>query len=207
MVKTLQLPISDTFIISHTASLYINFHYCLISMEPLAQLQLPRPSPWENEFLPAKEPFTASFDLNTVINVSMLCSLCRVIQSWLQANWDLLRITRQDFEQSLDHCDTGLQLQRSFLNGCHLCTLIWHSFDPTSAYSFQKRIAEREEVIQRVLNAKNLKLAAYNKGTSGPTLRPYLTSLKHEVIHGEGIRLQCHKLMMEPFFLFYNLYE
>ncbi|KAF2654439.1 HET-domain-containing protein [Lophiostoma macrostomum CBS 122681] len=101
-------------------------------MEPLPQkarpIQSSKGEDEDVEFLPAKDPLAASYDLDAVVRPSIFCSLCQPIQSWLQANWIvLMRTEHQTTKKSFDHYDTGLKLQESFLSGCHLCTLIWYS--------------------------------------------------------------------------------
>jgi hypothetical protein len=120
-----------------TESSLLQLSSAFTSVESLSLPRPLRPLANYNEFLPAQEPYTASFDVNATVKPSVLCALCRPIRSWLQANW--FSSSQQSFDhfdtghrwnESFDHYDTGRQLEESFLNGCHLCTFIWHSFDP-----------------------------------------------------------------------------
>lgn len=61
---------------------------------------------------------------DAAVESSVLCTKCRAFASDLQAMHEI-----DADDRIFNHYDTGAQLQTSYLSGCHLCTLIWQSFE------------------------------------------------------------------------------
>ena len=124
------------------------------------------------------------------IKTSVLCSKCEPIRTWLAENWARLLIPNQKFEHIFNHYDDSRHLKQSALSGCHLCTLFWHNFDHKMVSSQALRLARREELLSQLSNGRQVQITAYNKGSSGPVLCPYLSIPYSESFRGETTPLR-----------------
>ncbi|KAH0541569.1 hypothetical protein FGG08_003981 [Glutinoglossum americanum] len=84
-----------------------------------------RPSVWPGQFVTIGSSNSVNTDVDAAVEPSILCSECRPVRSWLQEH--ATNDGYQNFSQSFDHYETGIALEKSYAEGCHLCTLIWLS--------------------------------------------------------------------------------
>lgn len=84
-------------------------------------LQPSRPIPWRGQFIPTISTDEAPCD---VVKPSVLCSKCEPIRSWVQENRNGI-VKGHGLEKYFPHYDSGLELEESYSQGCHLCKLIW----------------------------------------------------------------------------------
>lgn len=148
-----------------------------------------RLSPWYNDFIPTT---MQENHLNSTVQIktSVLFSKCEPIRAWLAEHWARLKIVNQTFEQIFHHYDASRHLEQSALNGCHLCTLFWHNFDPKIRASQASRIKDREKLLSEIRNGRQMWITAYNKGSSGCALCPSLSIPDSKSVHGESIPLR-----------------
>jgi hypothetical protein len=91
-------------------------------------IQPPRPAPWNTSFVPISS-LPPGGHVNDAVKTSRLCLKCEAIRTWLKEKLS-------DGEQFPDHekhrvarHESGSALRNSYVEGCHLCALIWLSFD------------------------------------------------------------------------------
>src|SRR5882757_7094112 len=63
------------------------------------------------------------------VQTSLLCTQCQQIRTWLESNFH--RLKRDRFlrtRRKFNHHVSGRELENSYLQGCHLCTLLWTVF-------------------------------------------------------------------------------
>lgn len=63
------------------------------------------------------------------VQTSLLCTQCQQIRTWLESNFH--RLKRDRFlrtRRKFNHHVSGRELENSYLQGCHLCTLLWTFF-------------------------------------------------------------------------------
>jgi hypothetical protein len=93
-------------------------------MESPTLAQLARPVHGYKEFCSiAKTNMLGSIDES--VQTSLLCTRCQQIRTWLES--DLHRLKRGPFLQTrrqFDHHVSGRELENSYLQGCHLCTIL-----------------------------------------------------------------------------------
>jgi len=150
---------------------------------------LQRLSPWYNDFIPS---ITGETPPNSAVRVktSLLCSKCSPTRSWLMKHWARLKIGNQTFEYIFNHYDDSRHFKQSALNGCHLCTLFWHNFDPKMVHSRAVRLEKREKLLSQISNGRQVQITAYGKGSSGCLLYPSLLIPGFESMRGETTPLR-----------------
>lgn len=155
-----------------------------------------RPSTWYHEFVPEKwEPYIPSYGVSTVKS-SRLCNACCSIRSWLAENHDwVIETVQREPLKSFEPFRTGVSLKRSYLDGCHLCTLIWHSFDPIFlAHTLDSRLDRLEKAMTKLPDTTDLEIRIYNYGKNRLHLRPYAGSLQNKIIFGSILLKQSGSL-------------
>lgn len=74
------------------------------------------------------EKFGPVIDVNSSVRPHALCGCCRKICEESRFLEEMpLEARYEDVTEDFDHYKTGVELESSYLGGCHLCTLIWHS--------------------------------------------------------------------------------
>ncbi|KAK0651138.1 heterokaryon incompatibility protein-domain-containing protein [Cercophora newfieldiana] len=86
----------------------------------------PRPRHWFTDFVPAQGHELGSSEWAGTVPLSVLCNACERVSTWMTEHRG--QKTRSKITTWLEHHESGQDLERSMLAGCHLCTLIWHHF-------------------------------------------------------------------------------
>lgn len=125
------------------------------------QLTPNSPLQWYRDFEPADIS-----DPDVTIQPDILCEACLRVGPWLQDN----RSVEDSQKETLTHCKSGQALEQAYKDGCHLCTLLWHSLvEPTTRhFSLEKRLEDRNARAGQVRGGSEIKLVL------GPT--EYATS-------------------------------
>ncbi|KAK0755048.1 heterokaryon incompatibility protein-domain-containing protein [Schizothecium vesticola] len=85
---------------------------------PRDQLTPSSPLQWCRQFEPADIS-----DADVTVQPEVLCEACLRVGPWLQDN----RAVEESHRQPLTHSGSGQALEKAYKDGCHLCTLFWHS--------------------------------------------------------------------------------
>lgn len=106
--------------------------------------QFPRPAVWPDQFVSLESAHAIKAAADKQTECSILCSKCSHISTWLQQKqppiqfpYALRSLSKRKYNghfryglpepiKSFDHYASGIALEHSYLEGCHLCTLIWH---------------------------------------------------------------------------------
>lgn len=100
-----------------------------------------RPITWQGDFVTAGSPNAVSINTNNpAVHSGIMCFKCRPISKWLTTKqWERERPghppgealrscqSQRELWYEFEHYETGLQLEESYKEGCHLCTLIWQA--------------------------------------------------------------------------------
>jgi len=100
-----------------------------------------RPIMWPGDFVTAGSSNAVSINPNNpAVHPGIMCLKCRPISKWLTTKqWEheqpghppgeALRSFHAEGKlwHEFEHHETGLQLEESYKEGCHLCTLIWQA--------------------------------------------------------------------------------
>ena len=101
------------------------------------QLTTSSPIQWYRDFEP-----TDISDPDVTVQLEALCEACLRVGPWLQDN----RGVDESKRQTLAHCRSGQGLEKAYKDGCHLCTLLWHSLvEPNAETYFSSSLEERLE--------------------------------------------------------------
>ncbi|ROV91543.1 hypothetical protein VMCG_09423 [Cytospora schulzeri] len=100
------------------------------NMSGLALLLSNPPPRGIREFIPLQGPRRQECDENAQTQLFVLCAKCKALETRLQ---ELPECTEKlGFYEYTEHYESADLLRDSFKRGCHLCTLIWHSFTKRS---------------------------------------------------------------------------
>ena len=108
---------------------------------------------WSEDFVPVSSPKAVRIDVEAAVLPNALCSKCQQIAAWLELHQDYYDIAEPDDQPKFHHHTTGLKLEKSYLEGCHLCTLIWHARVDSSSSPENLRQQLRLSNIKRTRNA------------------------------------------------------
>jgi hypothetical protein len=109
---------------------------------------------WHSDFIHFNSPNIVNVGLESTVRPSAICSKCRLLSEWLIENYDL---AGKRFVHEFKHHVTGVELERQYLNGCHLCTLMWHALiDETESFS-----SDSERRLQREKHSEHVRLGEH----------------------------------------------
>jgi len=115
-----------------------------------------RPAKLSEEFVPLDASTVYDFGTDQSVRPGLLCSMCKPIASWLELNSNRHGQTKV---VGFNHRSTGIELERQFLKGCHLCTLIWQSLVEKGGSSNPKvRFRLRKARITQVRSGTNCRI-------------------------------------------------
>ncbi|KAK3358844.1 heterokaryon incompatibility protein-domain-containing protein [Lasiosphaeria hispida] len=120
-----------------------------------------RPLQWFRDFEPLTS-HTQSSGLDRyateTVQLGILCIKCRHVRRWLQDNWEKAT-TAKRFKREFGHHASGEKLEKSYQDGCHLCTHIWHSLIETNTHLFLKqRLRKRKSRLTKIRNGSAVKI-------------------------------------------------
>ena len=76
--------------------------------------------------------------IEATVSPHVLCSRCSRVRDWLDAHLD-----GESAQRTFKYYNESAEFERSFLNGCHLCTLIWSNWrDKNETESQEQRLQQ-----------------------------------------------------------------
>ena len=129
----------------------------MVSHEERGNFVLPQPTRQTGPFVkfhPLARTNTNVGSSNlSVIQLGQLCTICASIRGWIAEHTDEIRTSGYQGPDRPHHASAG-QLEQSFRDGCHLCTLLWSSLlsGAELAVPIMTSAAEREEAVDNNLS-------------------------------------------------------
>ena len=128
-----------------------------------------RPVTWPGAFVPHILRQETTADIESILKMNILCSKCRPIREWLRS-CDYSEVKGKK-SKVFEHHDNGLELEKRYLRGCHLCTLIWQSMiEPWHTLYEHERLRKRKTRLTQVQKPKTLKSQCGNQPNSHPPI-------------------------------------
>lgn len=96
-------------------------------------------------------------DPDVTVRLEALCESCLRVGSWLQDNRGVDEAQRQP----LTHSTSGQALEKAYKDGCHLCTLLWHSLvekNSRDSFSLETRLKARDNRADQVRGGSEVTL-------------------------------------------------
>lgn len=86
---------------------------------------------FEREFHPLRGSYGSKYDDNAQVQLNILCVKCKELENRLQDILDDGKNGRSvgPIKKVIEHHETASLLRESYRRGCHLCSLIWGSFN------------------------------------------------------------------------------
>jgi hypothetical protein len=144
------------------------------------QLTPSSPLQWYRDFEPADIS-----DPDVTVQLEALCEACLRVGPWLQDN----RGVEDSQRQTLTHCKNGKALEKAYKEGCHLCTLLWHSLvEPTTRhFSLEKRLEDRNARVGQVRGGSEIKLVLGPTEYASPSDPGFFINICIKLVDGDDL--------------------